>query len=408
MLTNPRLPQRQPLFFTSALGNSMKLTLKIGLSLLAAIALCIIAEYSTLSLMTLTRIDPLPHAQKLVAEKRFAEADVYLDFFTKFAYVSDNDEIVALHKQIKDERSGIIYNSKKAVIGFITGESDENIGKGASAVSDFLVIGDLRDLGKEGWKYIKGEETDEVMLALSAIGVAASATQIASYGGTAATGGAAAPAAAATTAAKSAVITLKIARRLGKLPKWLLKKIMVLAKAINDKKKIHEANELFKNITALASKKGGLELLSKTNKEEDLEKMKPFVQKIGDHSLVLYELTDGVILDAAQPFESSDDIATLMTAATYGKRGVKMMTQMGAASFAKTVAKDSGENKSFYKKYILAPLVYAILLPYWLLWFFVLVGIAVWLPWRRFLEEKMPVIQKRLLAYISRPSDKTP
>ena len=84
------------------------------------------------------------------------------------------------------------------------------------------------------------------------------------------------------------------------------------------------------------------------------------------------------------------------------------MTQMGAASFAKTVAKDSGENKSFYKKYILAPLVYAILLPYWLLWFFVLAGIAVWLPWRRFLEEKMPVIQKRLLAYISRPSDKTP
>ena len=268
----------------------MKLTLKIVLSLLAAIALCIIAEYSTLSLMTLTRIDPLPHAQKLVEEKRFAEADVYLDFFMKFAYVSSNDEIVALHKQIKDERSGIIYNSKKAIMGFITGESDENIGKIAGAISDYAVKADLRDLGKEGWK--------------------------------------------------------------------------------NDK-------------------------------EEDLEKMNPFIQKIGDHSLVLYELTDGVILDAAQQFDTPDDIATLMTAATYGKRGVKMMTQMGAASFAKTVAKDSGENKSFYKKYILAPLVYAILLPYWLLWFFVLAGIAVWLPWRRFLGEKMPSMHNRFLAYIT-------
>ncbi len=266
-------------------------------------------------------------------------------------------------------------------MGFITGESDEIIGKGAGAVSDYLVIGDLRDLGKETWKYVKGEETDEVMIALSAIGVAATGSQVLSGAGTAATGGAAAPTVAASTAVKSAVVTLKVAKRLGKLPKWLLKKIMVLAKAINKRKNIYEANELFNKITNLAKNFGGLELLSKTSNEEDLNKMMLFTQKFGDNSLVLYELTDGMIVDATQQFKSPADIAALTTAATYGKRGVNLMRQMGTASFVKTTAQDTGENKSFYKKYILAPLVYALLLPYWVLWLFVVAGVAVWLPW---------------------------
>lgn len=357
------------------------LKIKIALSFLAAIVLGIIVEYSTLSLMTLTRIEPLPHAKKLVEEERFAEADAWLDFFMNFDYVSNNVETAALHKKIKDERSSIIYNGKKAFMGFITGESDEIIGKGAGAVSDYLVIGDLRDLGKETWKYVKGEETDEVMIALSAIGVAATGSQVLSGAGTAATGGAAAPTVAASTAVKSAAVTLKVAKRLGKLPKWLLKKIMVLAKAINKRKNIYEANELFNKITNLAKNFGGLELLSKTSNEEDLNKMMLFTQKFGDNSLVLYELTDGMIVDATQQFKSPADIAALTTAATYGKRGVNLMRQMGTASFVKTTAQDTGENKSFYKKYILAPLVYALLLPYWVLWLFVVAGVAVWLPW---------------------------
>ncbi len=78
------------------------LKIKIALSFLAAIVLGIIVEYSTLSLMTLTRIEPLPHAKKLVEEERFAEADAWLDFFMNFDYVSNNVETAALHKKIKD------------------------------------------------------------------------------------------------------------------------------------------------------------------------------------------------------------------------------------------------------------------------------------------------------------------
>lgn len=361
----------------------MTRNLKILLSLLAVISLCIITEYSTLSLMTLTRTEPLPHAQELVKEERFAEADAWLDFFMQFDYVQKNTETVALHKEIKEKRSSILYNSQKAIMGFITGESDETIGKGAGAVSDYLVIGDLRDLGKEGWKYIKGEETDEVMIALSTIGVAATGSQVLSGVGTAATGGAAAPTVVASTTAKSAVVTLKVAKRLGKLPKWLLKKILALAKVINNKKNIYEANKLFNSIIVLTSKRGGLELLSKTHNEEGLDKMVQLTQKFGDNSLVLYELTNGMIVDAAQQFESPDDIATLQAAATYGKRGVKLVTQIGASPFAQIMAKDTGGHPSFYKKYLLSPLVHALLLPYWLLWFLVLAGIAVWLPWHK-------------------------
>lgn len=64
-----------------------RLLWKCAFSFLAFIAVVAIYKQTEMDAMALSRIDPVPHAQELVAEKRFAEAEDYLGYFIEFDYV---------------------------------------------------------------------------------------------------------------------------------------------------------------------------------------------------------------------------------------------------------------------------------------------------------------------------------
>jgi hypothetical protein len=87
--------------------------------------------------------------------------------------------------------------------GFATGAADSPAALGGALAADFTVVGDLRDLAGEGMKLARGEEANELILGLAAVGVAATAATLA-------TASLAAP-------AKAGVSILKAARRTGAL-----------------------------------------------------------------------------------------------------------------------------------------------------------------------------------------------
>jgi hypothetical protein len=68
-------------------------------------------------------------------------------------------------------------------LGFATGNGEGAAGIAGSVISDFTVIGDLRDLGREGTKMALGEPYSQLILGLSAVGIAATAATVASGGG---------------------------------------------------------------------------------------------------------------------------------------------------------------------------------------------------------------------------------
>ena len=183
-----------------------KFIFKCLISFIAFLAAITIFNHGKLQVLALNRIDPLPHTQELVAAERYAEAESYLGFFMEHEYVSSNPEAAALYQHIEETRDGWMYQIGKFGEGLIKGKSDENIGHVAGVVSDFLVIGDIRDLGVQGWNYVAGEEVDEILVALSTIGLASTGAQVASVVGTAASAGTAAPTVAASTSAKTAVV----------------------------------------------------------------------------------------------------------------------------------------------------------------------------------------------------------
>ena len=66
--------------------------------------------------------------------------------------------------------------------GIFEGTSDEAIGQAAALITDFLVIGDIRDLTRQAINWSQDKQIDAVIAALSGIGLAASAVEIASAG----------------------------------------------------------------------------------------------------------------------------------------------------------------------------------------------------------------------------------
>lgn len=215
----------------------IKFIAKITLLIIAAIAIGVLWQRSQLAALALTRIDPVPETRDMIAQEHYAEAADYLGFFMEYPYVQADPDAQALQRDLAAKRDSLSYQAAKLSEGVLSGTSDETIGQLAGVVTDFVVIGDLRDLAKQGLNWINGEETDEVIAALAAIGVVASAAQVVSGISTVGTGGAAAPTVAATTAVKGGTVLLKAARKVGKLPPWLgktlIKEAEIVKKPVN-------------------------------------------------------------------------------------------------------------------------------------------------------------------------------
>ncbi|NEX23509.1 hypothetical protein G3480_25050 [Thiorhodococcus mannitoliphagus] len=358
----------------------IKLISKLAFLFIAIIAAGVLWQRAQLSALALTRIDPVPETRQLVDQERYAEAADYLGFFMDYPYVQANPAAQALQQEIETVRGSLSYQASKLGEGLLAGTSDETVGQAAGVVTDLFVIGDLRDLTKQGINWARGEETDEVVAALATIGVVATAAQVVSGVATVGTAGAAAPSVAATTAVKGGTTILKAARKLGKLPPWLGKALVKSAKTVKQTRSLDSVAELFGNVYKLAKTRGGMQLLSKTRDAASLKRMAAFAETFGQHSATLYRIGgDTVLKTARRAGELSQD--TIKLAATYGKQGLRTLDKMGALKFTKYTARASkiavkGDLMRLIARWLLQ-------LPTWALYAIVGLGIAVWVPWQR-------------------------
>ncbi|MFG1200948.1 hypothetical protein V5F29_00950 [Xanthobacter aminoxidans] len=102
-----------------------------------------------------------------------------------------------------------LHSAKAFGMGFVTGQPTDLAGLAGAATSDLMVWGDIRDAGREGLKMARGEEPDQLILGLSAVGIAVTA-------GTYATVGASLP-------VRMGISLVKVAKRTGRLSAGLLR-----------------------------------------------------------------------------------------------------------------------------------------------------------------------------------------
>lgn len=105
------------------------LPIRILLLILGCVAAGVLWQQAQLSVLALSRIDPVPEARAMVAEERYADAGDYLAFFLDYDYVRENPAAQALHAEIEEVRNSVAYQASKLGEGLLAGTSDETIGK---------------------------------------------------------------------------------------------------------------------------------------------------------------------------------------------------------------------------------------------------------------------------------------
>ena len=343
----------------------IKLPFKLGILLLAAVSAGLLWQQAKLTALALSRINPIPATRALIAEEHYAEASDYLGFFMGYDYVGQTPEAQELYLEISNKRGSWRYQAKKLAEGLFSGTSDETIGKVAGVTTDLVVLGDLRDLAKQGVNLAQGEEIDNILVVLASFGVIATGAQIASGGAAVATGGAAAPTVVGATAAKTSLVVLKTARKLGKLPPWLGKTIVKSAKTVKETKSLKSLYGIFGDVNTLAKTRGGFNLLSKAKDAASLKRMAFFAETFGSNSTTLYRIGGDLIVNIAQQAGKLGK-DTIQLAATFGKGGLRALDKFGAITFAKYSARAS---KIAYKGdifYLLAKLL--LMVPTWVLY----------------------------------------
>jgi hypothetical protein len=259
-------------------------------------------------LADISPIDPMPHTRELIAAERFAEAEVYLAYFVEHNSSVVTPQARELLQAIHAKRQSWEYRAKSLLGGAITGESNEVEGMVGAGIADLFVVGDIRDVVIEGRHWLAGEKVDDVVLALSSLGIAATAATIGTAGGA---GG-----------VKGSISLLKQMRKGKLLPAWFIKALSRLPKAADIKR---ESNTLLEPITILYREGGWLatrDILRSSKNLQDLKRKQFFAKTFKRESAVLLKI-DPQAVRLAEHFPAR----TITRASLFGKAGFRQLAR---------------------------------------------------------------------------------
>lgn len=115
-------------------------------------------------------------------EGRFDDAVMYRDI----ANYMDMPLAPGTQARLEQEESlpaTLLRSSGGFFSGFVTGEGEDTASMAGAITSDLTVVGDVRDIGSEGGKMIRGEDYSQFILGLSVVGLAATTATVATGGG---------------------------------------------------------------------------------------------------------------------------------------------------------------------------------------------------------------------------------
>jgi len=185
--------------------------------------------------------DYLTEINDLRNHGKVGEALAICTFVKSQPGLPNRDSILAIGEGIERERASWIGKAKRMGSGFLTGNIDSTEAMAGAVISDFLIIGDLRDLGKQGYNAATGKEVDQMVVVLSGIGVITSA---ASY--------VPGPEEPAIAASDMGLSLLKGLKKINAITADLAKEAVELGKGVLQSKKLGRFGAMLQDLGAMA------------------------------------------------------------------------------------------------------------------------------------------------------------
>jgi hypothetical protein len=315
-------------------GRLIKLAAYVIAAVVFGLCLAVLLKQHDLELIrqfqSLQQVDPLPRAKELADAGEYCQALEYLDYFMDYDYVKENPKVTELYDEIKKKRGSYLFVGTDIVTGIVKGKGACTESLVSATVSDFFLIGDLRDLtiGLTN-KYYYGQEADEFTMALAGVGILAS-------GITYMTAGASAP-------AKASLSIFKVSKKLNKIPASLEKSLIRIFKRSAMTRDLKPMMPVARSVYRI-SKTPGLKMgdmfavLSRSRNVRDLRTMERVAATYGKNTGKFLNLGGEVPVRLIRRFPLDKNIAEAVdTAVNYGPEGTKLLARTGPTRFLKYV-----------------------------------------------------------------------
>jgi hypothetical protein len=205
------------------------------------------------------------------------------------------------------EAATMRHRTKSFARGLVTGEPQDIASLAGTTLGDLFVFGDIRDALREGTRYVRGEQVDQVVLGLAATGIAITA-------GTYATFGAATPARAGLTLVKAARKTGRLGAEftetLGRMVRQT--SFPAAARATRETAKVERAGgllHLVRDVGRVEKAAGGraaLDALKIAKEPSDITRVAKLAEKEGSRTRAILKIAGrGAIMLAALAFDAS-------------------------------------------------------------------------------------------------------
>ena len=217
----------------------------------------------------------------------------------ELAEAGDCDEVA---RDARSEWDSLSATFSRCIDGVWTGRADDAAGLACAVASDLVVFGDVRDLTRQGLNWSRGDDTDPVLIALSATGIAL--TLAPQFG--------------------AGASVFKVARRAGTLSDRLASSVMGMLR----RGSFRPLGGLLSDAGRISAKVGppkATRALQYADSAEELSEVARFVDAVDDPLLALR-------WGGKRTLRLTDDAALFSEAVKRGPPGLILASERGAAA----------------------------------------------------------------------------
>ncbi len=257
---------------------------------------------------SLPGMDYVAEVRSLRAQKRFAEALMVAQAGLEDLSGTEREALLDESREVRAEQDSLLRKGKELLRGALVGEGDSLEALIGAVAADMFVVGDIRDLMIQGGRLAVDGETDELILALSAVGVLTTVMPeidwIAAF--------------------------LKIAKKAGSLSRQMMTVLVKIVRRANDTGDYTALKRVFGFFKVLVEKStpaGALRILRHLDDPRDVETVAGFLKRQPAGGFVLHVAgKEGVEIVKGSVRESEQ---MLVLAARKGDRGVAWLRSGG-------------------------------------------------------------------------------
>jgi len=266
------------------------------------------ARLARVQFNSLPKMDYLGEVRSLSGEGRFAEALLVADAGLADLSGAERDALLAEQSLVRNEQESVLRKGKELLRGALVGEGDSLEALIGAIAADMFVVGDVRDLVIQGGRLAVDGESDELILALSMVGVLTTVMPEVDW----------------------IAAFLKVAKKAGALSKRMTEALVRIIRRATDTRDFGELQRVFGYFKVMIEKStpaGALRVLRHIDDVKEVEVVADFLKRQPAGGFVLHVAgKEGIDIVKASVRESEE---VLVLAARKGDRGIAWLRSGG-------------------------------------------------------------------------------